>query len=42
MCIRDSGMDAVNQIAEVPTGSSGGHGDVPMVEVLIESITIED
>lgn len=36
------GMEAVNKIAEVPTGNSGGHGDVPMVEVLIESVTIQD
>lgn len=36
------GMDAVNEIAKVPTGNNGPHGDVPIVEVLIESVTIEE
>jgi len=34
------GMDVVNKIAEVPTGNNGPHGDVPLTEVLIESITV--
>jgi len=35
------GMDAVNSIAGVATGNSGGHGDVPLAEVLITSISVE-
>ena len=36
------GMDAVNSIAGVATGNSGGHGDVPLAEVVITSISVED
>lgn len=36
------GMDAVNSIAGVATGNNGGHGDVPLAEVLITSISVED
>ena len=35
------GMDAVNAIAAVATGTSGGHGDVPTESVVIESVTVE-
>ncbi|MEE9335923.1 MAG: peptidylprolyl isomerase [Granulosicoccaceae bacterium] len=35
------GMDAVNAIAAVTTGSSGGHQDVPTEAVVIESMTVE-
>ena len=35
-----SGMDVVNKIAKVPTGSSGMHQDVPREPVVIESITV--
>lgn len=31
------GMDAVDQIARVKTGSKGGHQDVPVVPVVIQS-----
>jgi len=32
------GMDAVDKIRKVPTGSAGGHGDVPKQEVSIKSV----
>ena len=32
------GMDVVDKIKAVPTGSKGGHGDVPLQDVTIESI----
>jgi len=35
-----SGMDVVMKIAKVPTGNSGGHGDVPREPVIIESATV--
>jgi len=31
-----SGMDVVDEIAAVPTGNVGGHGDVPLEPVVIE------
>ena len=34
------GMDAVDSIAAVSTGSSGGHGDVPTEDVLINKATV--
>ncbi len=34
------GMDVVNAIAAVPTGSHGAHQDVPVEPVIIEKITI--
>ena len=34
------GMDVVDQIAEVATGSSGGHQDVPEEAITIESVTV--
>ena len=36
------GMDVVDQIAEVATGSSGGHQDVPEETITIESVTISE
>jgi len=35
-----SGMDVVNKIAAVPTGSQGMHQNVPRQPVVIESATI--
>jgi len=32
------GMDTVDKIKAVPTGSKGGHGDVPLQDVTIQSI----
>ncbi|MEU8778735.1 peptidylprolyl isomerase [Streptomyces sp. NPDC048606] len=34
-----SGQDVVDSIAAVRTGRAGGHGDVPLVPVVIESAT---
>ena len=36
------GMDVVDQIAAVATGSSGGHQDVPEETISIESVTISE
>ena len=36
------GMDTVNAIAAVSTGSHGGHQDVPTESVIIESIVVTD
>ena len=36
MCIRDSA------IADVATGSSGGHQDVPLEVITIESVTVAE
>ncbi len=36
------GMDVVDQIAEVATGSSKGHQDVPEEAITIESVTISE
>ena len=36
------GMDVVDQIAEVPTGSSGAYQDVPEDVITIESVTISE
>jgi peptidyl-prolyl cis-trans isomerase B (cyclophilin B) len=35
-------MDVVDQIADVATGSSGGHQDVPVDAITIESVTISE
>src|SRR5688572_771363 len=35
----DSGMDVVDAIAAVKTGNKGGHQDVPVETVVIESVT---
>lgn len=36
------GMDTVNAIAAVATGSSGPHQDVPVEAVIMESVTVSD
>jgi peptidyl-prolyl cis-trans isomerase B (cyclophilin B) len=36
------GMDIVEEIEGVTTGSSGGHQDVPTEDVIIESVEIEE
>ncbi|MFD1217832.1 MULTISPECIES: peptidylprolyl isomerase [Microbulbifer] len=36
------GMDVVNKIKEVPTGSNGFHQDVPTESIEINSVTISD
>jgi len=36
------GMEIVDQIAEVATDSSGGHQDVPIEVITIESVTISE
>ena len=35
-----SGMDVVDEIAAVPTGQAGPHGDVPLTPVMIESVQL--
>jgi peptidyl-prolyl cis-trans isomerase A (cyclophilin A) len=35
-----SGMDVVNKIKGVPTANAGGHGDVPVTPVVINSATL--
>jgi cyclophilin family peptidyl-prolyl cis-trans isomerase len=35
-------MDIVDQIAEVATGNTGGHSDVPVEAITIESVTITE
>lgn len=37
-----NGLDTVEKIKAVPTGSSGGHQDVPKESVVIESVTVSD
>lgn len=37
-----TGMDVVALIEQVATGQSGGHGDVPVEDVIIESITVSE
>lgn len=36
------GMDVVNKIKAVPTGSKGGHQDVPVESVLIEKVSVSE
>ena len=36
------GMDVVDTIADVATGSSGGHQDVPLEVITIESVTVAE
>lgn len=36
------GMDIVNKIKVVKTGNRGGHGDVPLEPVVIESVEVVD
>ena len=38
----NDGMDVVDAIASVPTGSRGGHQDVPLDTVTILEVTIDD
>jgi len=36
------GMDVVQAIENVATGNAGGHQDVPLDDVIIETVTVED
>ncbi len=36
------GMDVIQAIEKVKTGNRGGHGDVPMEDVVIEKVTVVD
>ena len=36
------GMDVVRSIEKVSTGNRGGHGDVPVEDVIIEKVTVVD
>jgi peptidyl-prolyl cis-trans isomerase B (cyclophilin B) len=36
------GMDVVNKIKNIRTGSKAGHQDVPMEDVIIESVTVDE
>ena len=36
-----SGMDVVDKIRDVPTGSKGPHGDVPNTPITINKATLE-
>jgi len=36
------GLDVVKDIEKVATGNSGGHQDVPVEDVIIEQVTVED
>lgn len=36
------GMDVVNKMKEVKTGSMGGHQDVPVTEITIESVDVSE
>ena len=36
------GMDVVDAIADIATGSSGGHQDVPLEVITIESVTVSE
>lgn len=35
------GMDVVDEIAKAPTGTRGGHGDVPVEPIVVESAVVE-
>ena len=35
-------MDVVDAIADVETGSTGGHQDVPVEVITIESVTVAE
>ena len=35
-----SGMDVVEQIAAVQTGNVGGHSDVPVEDIVIQSLEV--
>ncbi len=36
------GMEVVNKIKQVETSSSGGHQDVPVEDVIIEKVTVDE
>ena len=36
------GLDVVQEIEKVATGNNGGHQDVPVEDVVIEKVTVED
>jgi peptidyl-prolyl cis-trans isomerase B (cyclophilin B) len=36
------GMEVISSIEKVSTGTSGGHGDVPVEDVVIEKVNIEE
>lgn len=36
------GMDVINKIKKCATGSSGGHQDVPVADIIIESTEVSD
>ena len=36
------GMDVVHKIEKVATGNRGGHADVPLEDVVIEKVTVEE
>ena len=36
------GMDVVNKIKGLKTGSKGGHQDVPLESIIIQSVTVKD
>jgi peptidyl-prolyl cis-trans isomerase B (cyclophilin B) len=36
------GMDVVNKIKACKTGSKGGHGDVPVEDIVINTVSIDD
>jgi peptidyl-prolyl cis-trans isomerase B (cyclophilin B) len=35
-----AGMDTIDQMTDIPTGSAGGHGDVPREDIVVDSATI--
>ncbi|MEE1551102.1 MAG: peptidylprolyl isomerase [Nitrospinaceae bacterium] len=37
-----AGIDVVNKIKQCETGSASGHQDVPVTEVMIESVQVDD
>jgi peptidyl-prolyl cis-trans isomerase B (cyclophilin B) len=37
-----AGMDVVNKLKGIRTGSKGGHGDVPMEDIVVTSVTVDD
>jgi len=37
-----AGMDVINKIKGCKTGSKGGHGDVPVEDIVINTVSIDD
>jgi cyclophilin family peptidyl-prolyl cis-trans isomerase len=37
-----AGMDVVDKIRKVPTGTKGGHQDVPLQPVLINKASVQE